>query len=545
MSSLVDTVKMLGPARLAVLGVVFMALMIFFGFVTMQVSRPSMSLLYSDLSTVDSSSVAASLEEKQIEYEISADGTTVFVKQTDIGRARMLLAEEGLPNGGSIGYEIFDQQSGFGTTSFVQNINQLRALQGELQRTISSLDPVQSALVNIVLPERELFSREARQASASITLKLNPKYRLQQQQIYAIQNLVANAVPELRVDNVTIIDTDANMLAGGQDSDPEGVAGSMRSEEKKLAFERRMSKTIEDMVGRIVGFGNVRANVSADLNFDRITTNSEIYDPEGQVVRSTQSISEDNTERDGVRNEVGVEQNLPGLGDDINISEQPSSQNNRTEEVTNFEISKTSQSVFRESGQVERMSVGVLVNGRYETDEEGNMIYQPRSEEELDKISALIRSAIGFDAARGDTIDVINMEFTRMEVADVIVDNKILGFDKADLLDTAEMFVLALMGILIVLLVLKPLVSQLMASQIRELEEQAEAALVAAEEAAALPKPERQAQSEAEEEEDSSLLDMTAVAGRVKASTVKKVGDIVTNHPNETVSVIRNWMSQE
>ncbi len=249
MSSFVDTVRSLGPARITILGGVFVGLLIFFVFVSAQVSKPSLTLLYGNLSSVDSANVAAKLEEMQIPFEASADGSQIRVPKNEIGRARMVLAQEGLPNGGSMGYEIFDQKNGFGTTSFVQNINQVRALQGELARTISTLDPVDFAKVHLVLPQRELFSRETQSSSASVTLKIKPAARLSREQIYGIQNLVANAVPGLKVDHVSIIDTDANLLAGGESGEA-GMIDNAKDESMRRAYEERLNTAIEDMVGR-------------------------------------------------------------------------------------------------------------------------------------------------------------------------------------------------------------------------------------------------------------------------------------------------------
>ena len=324
----------------------------------------------------------------------------------------------------------------------------------------------------------------------------------------------------------------------------------LKSEELRRNYENRITQNVEDLVGRIVGPGKVRATITADLNFDRVSTNAELYDPESQVARSTQSITEDSLERDS-QSDVSVEQNLPGLAGDFDINAKPSAQNNRTEEIVNFEISKTVQTSVRESGQVERLSVAILVDGTYTYDEEGNKTYNPRSEQELDQIAALVRSAVGFDDARGDTIEVVNMPFAEIEVIPPVEDETLLGFNKKDILDFAEVGLLAIMGILVVLLVLRPLVGQLISSQIESLEDQAEQALLAAQNhnpalAAPTGNPgEAAAMAAPPAEEEDTLIDMKAVEGRVKQSTARKVGDIVTNHPNETVSVLRTWMSQE
>ncbi|MCB1538590.1 MAG: flagellar M-ring protein FliF [Rhodospirillales bacterium] len=550
MSSFVDTVRSLGPARLAMLGGVFLGLLIFFVFVSAQVSKPSLTLLYGSLSSIDSGAVAAKLDEMKIPFEVSTDGSQIRVPKNEIGRARMVLAQEGLPNGGSMGYEIFDQKNGFGTTSFVQNINQVRALQGELARTIATLDPVEFAKVHLVLPQRELFSRDTQEASGSVTLKLKPAARLSREQIYGIQNLVANAVPGLKAEHVTIIDTEANLLAGGNTDNSEAMAGA-KADDMRRDYETRLQTAVEDMVGRIVGFNKVRAHVTADLNFDRIQTNSETYDPNGQVVRSSQT-TEDNASETGSNaggatgsGSVSVANNVPG-GNSTAASGESANTSKRTEETTNYEISKTVQSVTRETGEVKKLSVAVLVDGAQVTDKDGKKTYQPRSQEELDKIASLVKSAIGYDATRGDTVEVVNMPFTEVDAPDVGEDSTLFGFDRGQLLQTAEMIMLAVMGILVILLVLKPIMTSLFQAQKAAIEEARSEMLLAQNTSAPAltgPSPaEMEARAQAEED---SLIDMQAVEGKVKASTVRKVGDIVTNHPNETVSIIRNWMTQE
>lgn len=547
MSNLSDTFKTLGPARLGMLGGVFVALIAFFIFVSTQVSKQNLALLYSDLSTIDSSAVAAKLEEDNITYEVSPDGTKVMVSENDIGRARMLLAEAGLPNGGSLGYELFDKQGSFGTTSFVQNINKQRALQGELARTISSLEPIRAATVNIVLPERELFSRESTTSTASVTLKLNNGLRLNDKQILGIQNLVANAVPGLARSAVTILDSRANVLASGDEEADNmfGAGGSMRAEELRIGHEKRLQKAVEDILGRVVGSNKVRAQVRVDLDFDRITTNSEIYDPEGQVVRSTQTVSEENKERQSQADNVSVENNLPGLGTGLNLNEEPAVENNRAEEVTNYEISKTVQSVIRESGEIKKLSVAVIVDGTYTTDKDGNRTYNARSEEQMDQIAALVKTAVGLDSDRGDTLEVVNMPFAEIEVEEIADDTRLFGIEKSELLQSVETFMVIIMGLLVLLLVIKPMLSHMLTSMHSDEDDTDPIeALLEAQKKPALAAPVPDEMTEARKGEE-SLIDMQTVEGKVKESTIKKVGDIVTSHPNETVSVIRNWMSQE
>jgi len=550
-NSFVETLKQLGPARLGIMGAILIGLMMFFAFVSFRVSAPQMKLLYTDLSTVDSGAIAAKLEENQIKYEVSPDGGRIIVPADEVGRARLLLAEAGLPNGGSMGYEIFDQDAGFGTTNFVQNVKQVRALEGELARTVSSIDTVRSARVHLVLPQRELFSRDARQSSASVYLGVRPGATVEREQILAIQYLVASAVPDLKSSNVTIIDSNGNLLSkGGEDEGVNLVA--MKAEELRRNIESRLMDKVEDQVSRVVGFGNVRASITAEINFDRVSMNEEVFDPE-TVVRSTQTIEENNTENEPSVDDVSVANNLPGVGGDLLAGASPTAQSNRLEEVTNFEISRTTRSTVREVGEVQRLSIGVLVDGSYIRNDEGQRVYQPRSQEELDQIAALVRSAVGFDDIRGDTIEVVNLQFAQVDTDEEVIDERLLfGFEKSDLLDVAEIFTVAIMIILVVMLVLQPMVARLLSmdgggTTDTGLSDELDADLLAMGPATpALAAPEGGAPDAAyEEEEEDSLIDIQGVEGKVKASSIRKVEEIVENYPKETVAVIRGWMSGE
>ncbi len=544
MNSFLETLKQLGPSRLGIMAAILLGMLMFFVFLSVRISAPQMKLLYSDLSSSDAGAIAAKLEEFEIPYEISADGSRVIAPEDAVGRARMLLAEAGLPNGGSLGYEIFDKQSGFGTTSFVQNINMVRALEGELSRTISSLDNIRSARVHLVLPQRALFSRENKPSSASVFLGIRPGASAERRQIIAIQSLVASAVPELKMANVSIIDSDGNLLAKGEGGS-EGLM-SLKAEELRRSYETRMTEKVEDQVSRIVGYGNVRAIVTAEMKFDRITTSEELFAPE-TVVRSSQVTEESSTEREPTPEDISVGNNLPGVGGDLLVDGTPSAENSRLEEITNFEISKTIRNTVREVGEIRKMSVAVVVDGRYVKDEEGNKTYQPRSESELEQISALVRSAVGLNEERGDVIEVINMQFAEIDTDEEFIDDRLLlGFEKSQLLDVAEFLIVGIMIILVALLVLQPMVNRLLESSASDTDEDFEADLLAAQPMnPALAAPEGGDVELAEEDDEDSLVNIAGIEGKVKASTVKKVEEIIENHPAETVSVIRSWMTQE
>lgn len=563
MESFFESMKNLGAGRLAAMLVTFFGLIVFFVFIAVRSNAPSVTILYGELSVPDATEIAAKLDALKVPYVLSADGKQVSVPQKDVGRARILLAQEGLPRYGSIGYEIFDQKQSFGATSFQQNINALRALEGELSRTIGAIEQVKSARVHLVLPQRELFSRERQAASASVFLSLRNAAGIGQEQIQAIQHLVAAAVPQLKAGNVAVIDQDGDLLAKGED-DAAGSANAGTAADLRRKFEMRLARSIEDMVGRVVGFGRVRANVSAEMNFDVVSRNSESYNPEGQVARSVQSTTEESSDASGGASAgVTVQNNLPGISAATGAGDGAGgNKNSRTEETTNFEISKTVESLVRESGQVQKLSVAILVDGRYELDKEAKKPedakegewqpprkYIPRSQEELDKITALAKTAVGLDENRGDTLQVVNMPFAEGEVAAQALkdDTKIMGFAKSDLLKVAETLSLSVVAVLVILLVLRPLATHIAASASRprnEASAQDETALLAAAHAgqAQLAPPGMEPQGGSELD---SMIDMSSVEGKVKASSVQKISDLVTNHPNETVSVIRQWMSQE
>lgn len=546
MNSFLETLKQLGPTRLAIMGSILLGLLLFFVFVSMRISSPSMKLLYEDLSSNDSRAIVTKLDASEIPYEVSQDGARISVSSNDVGRARMLLAQDGLPNGGNLGYEIFDKQNGFGTTNFVQNINQVRALEGELARTIGSLDQIRNARVHLVLPQRELFSRESRSASGSVFLSLRPGTQLSQEQILAIQSLVASAVPQMKAETVAVIDSNGQLLAKGGEQADANVP--MKAEELRRAYETRMTGSIEDILGRIVGYGRVRANVTAELNFDRITMAEELFDPESAVIRSSQLTEENNLERTPPDGNVSVQNNLPSVAGDMLLDQKPTLEGNKVEEVTNYEISKTVRNTVRETGEIKRLSVAVLVDGTYTTAEDGTKTYQPRSQEEIDRITTLVRSAIGYDEKRGDTVEVVNMQFADIMGDDTLADDSLLfGFEKSDLLQAVEIITVAVMIILVILLVLQPMVGRLLASESPKLDEGLETDLLAARPMSPQltgPSGEEFAPDQLAEGED-ELIDMSRVEGKVKASSVKKVEDIVDSYPSETVSVIRSWMTQE
>ncbi len=451
----------LGVGRLIAIAAVGIGLILFFVFFTARITEAPMSMLYADLEIQDSGRIVSELEAAGIPYQLRTNCSQILVPENQVLRLRMSLAEEGLPSGGSIGYEIFDRRDTLGTTNFVQNVNFARALEGELARTIRSLDRVVSARVHLVLPRRELFTEDRREPSASTVLKTRGNAPPDKSLVAALQHLVAAAVPQLSPSNISIIDDSGNLLARG--TDEESGAPSSTLAEFQRGYEKRLKRSIEELLEQTVGFGKVRAEVSADMDFDRLTVSSEEFDPDGQVVRSTQTIEESSSSLDTegqVPVSVGV--NLPEATAAQETSGTRSVSNNaRTEETVNFEITKTNTTQIRESGIVERLSVAVLVDGLYITGEDGEQIYEPRSDAELEQLATLVRSTVGFDAARGDQVEVVNMQFAIFEAPEIAPeDEPFVGMTKADYFQIGEMLVFAIVAILVILLVLRPIVGR-------------------------------------------------------------------------------------
>ena len=540
METLIHALRNLGPVRLAIMGAIMLGMIGFFIFLTTRLATPSMVLLYGDLNADDSSRITSQLSSQNVPFELLQGGSQIMVPSDRALKLRLSLASQGIPSGGSLGYELFDDQQTIGTTSFVQNINLVRALEGELARTIQTISSIRSARVHLVLPRRELFSREKHQASASITLRMGDGL-LEKDQIAGIQHLVAAAVPGLVPARVSIISSsNGKLLAGGFEEDSASFM-AVKSQEQRRNFERRLSRTIESLLEKTVGFGKVRAEVKADMDFDRISTTDEKFDPDGQVIRSNQSIEETNQTRDTEGTQpVTVGTNLPdpNVGSGENASS--SGAQSRIEETVNFEVSKKIINHVREVGIINRLSVAVLIDG-VRGIEDNEPTYQPRSEAEMELLATLVRGAIGFNADRGDTVEVINMEF-----ADVMVEGIELelffGLDKNDLLRMAEVLVLSIVAILVILLVVRPLVSRAFES-IPSAAAAGERLLT--DQAGALTAPGIPSEVTVGEERFEELIDIDRVEGRVKASSVKKVGGLVEKHPEEALSIVRSWMYQE
>ncbi|QCO06934.1 flagellar basal-body MS-ring/collar protein FliF [Azospirillum argentinense] len=564
MTGLIDNLRTLGRTRLLVLAGTGVGIVLAVATMAVLLSRPHMTPLYTGLEPAEAGRIVKAVEAMGVPVSAAFDGTAVQVPEAEVPRLRMLLAEKGLPSRGGIGYELFDTDKPLGITSFMQRMNRLRAMEGELARTIETLSGIEAARVHIVLPDREEFSRAAPTPTASIVVRMRGRAPLERRQALSIRHLVSAAVPNLKPSAVTVLDASGEVLLTEEDGD---ARSSAKVDGLRAGHETRISRAIEQMLVARLGQGNVRVQVAVDVETKREVVRSQSFDPNSQVVRSTQTVQEQDRSLDSTGEPpVTAEQNLPQR--EVRAQAQnnrSSSDSKRQEETVNYEISNIARETVIEPGDIRRVSVAVLVNGTWATAQDGTRSYEARSPEELQRITELVRSAMGFSEARGDRVTVDNLEFVNLAPE--------LGAREpmAEIVDTLSrnvmtliqwVILLVLCGLLIVL-GLRPLIRRVFPAPEPVAAEAATPALAAG---AAMPQlagpamggdPAMQAAQLTDagdpataalpgiEETMDQLIELRTVEGRVRASSIRRLGDIVDQYPDEAIDILRSWLYEE
>ncbi len=536
MNNFIQSIKNLSPGRLASLAAVVLFLISFFVYLATQMNSTEYSVLYTDLELEDAKQIVTRLESANVKYRLENNGTEILVPSDQVNKMRIDTAELALASkGANVGYEIFDNGDALGSTNFMQNVNLIRALEGELARTIRSVDNVKSARVHLVMPKREMFSKEEQMPSASVVIR-TVHGPLSPQSVIAIQKLIAAAVPKLDVKNVAIVDSAGNLLTNNYED--ENTLTAANNELMRQEQELKMAQNVQNLLEKTIGTGKVRAQVNIDMDFDQVVTNEEIYDPDGQVVRSQATMNDDSasTDQNGT---VTVAQNIPN-GDMANQSSGTYTKNSKTEETINYEISKTVRNKVKNTGTIRRLTVAVMVDGFYTKDDDGKYVYRPRTDEEMKKLADLVKSAVGFDGDRGDVVEVENMKFVSFEPepepAPVPL---IMGFTKDELMRVAEGVGVAIVAILVILLVIRPLINNAFDlsgpqnGDTRLLGDNPE------EDNLLLSNFLNNDNDEVEE-----LINMNKIDGRIKVSSLKKINDTVERNPDAAVNIIRSWLYQ-
>lgn len=509
--------------------------------VMLRIGQAPDALLYSNLDLREASEVTTALDGAGIKYSSKGDGSTIFVSRDEVGEARMLVAGKGLVTSGSVGYEIFDNQSVLGQTEFQQNLNEKRALEGELARTILTMRGINSARVMIALPRRELFQSQAAEPTASVVVGVTGG-QLSSAQVQAIRNVIASSVPNLKPEKVTLTDTSNRTLAAGSDA---GGFSAASAQEARDSTEAQLQARIKDIVEGVVGVGGARVQVTADIDHSRSTTQQQVFDPDGQVVRSTSANGSESADTSGVSDGgVTAANNIPG---GVAPATTPiGSRDTQNTETTNYEISNTTTTTVKEAGEIKRLAVSVAVDGKWTPAANGGQpTYAARTPQEIEQIKALVAAAVGIDEARGDKIEVLNIRFNRdlAVVGGEEAASSLFNFTKNDIMRGVELLVLLVTGLLLIFFVLRPLLKTATGGGAGQLQ-LAGGAPVTSLQTTLVGGAGGMAQLTGPPSEMEQRLDIARIEGQVKASSVKKVADFVEKHPEESTSILRSWVHE-
>ncbi|MBG0791389.1 MAG: flagellar M-ring protein FliF [Desulfovibrionaceae bacterium] len=505
-----------------IIGGLTAAVIISFALMIFWMNRPDYKVLMTNLYPEDASRVVGMLQAAKEDYVLEDNGRTIKVPADRVYELRLKVAGEGSLHGQGIGFEIFDEVQ-IGQTDFVQHVNYQRALQGELARTISEFPIVDKARVHLVIPQKSLFIEDQTSPSASIVLQLKDSGKLEQNEIQGIVNLVSMAVEGLEPRSITVTDMKGRPLYT-PDDESTGLSMSTAQQQHKASVEGQIQRQIIELLGPAVGPEKVIARVNADLDFSQRTVRKEIFDPDGAVVRS-ETRNEESTA--GAASLAGGEPDANFRGDGFSGTRttQDSTRESRT---TNFEINKQEESIVTPVGELKRLTVAVIVDGTWEADKDtGEQIYVPRSQEELDRIRVLIENAVGFDPARGDTIEVSNISFGAPELYDAdSLMRTMLEYAQR----LGKPFLNGLLIFLFLILVVRPVVMALIRPRVAEQE---------IEEMAGLPGATRLALEE--EEVDEELLDTTRRLENAKNHAIQLSDDNI----DQAVHLLKTWLTQE
>ena len=536
MNAIKNIVSQLGLRRLLIMGGVALALLAGMGALAMRGSAPQMGYLYTDLDSSAAQSIAAKLKAQNVAFTLSPDGTSIMAPEDKLAELRMSLAGEQL--GGKIGYDVLDQEEPFGVSSSRAKMNETRAIEGELAKSIDSLQTVSGARVHIVMPERAMFSNESRKATAAVTVKTSG--RLPSESVQSIRYLVSSSVPELSPDAISIIDQTGALLARAGDG---GLSGGGDLDEQQATTEAKMRSQIEELVSPIVGAGKVRAEVSAILERDQTREETEVFDPDKQVIshQITVEAADQNKENDAGPQGASVGAQLPDAQASAsgNQNSRQAARNENSED-TSYDNSKTHTVTVRNPGKIKRLTVAVMVDGG------AKGLPAPQ----VQRLQRLVENAVGFDAERGDSVVVDNMPFAA--VADVPESAKGLpfGLNWDQLFGVLKFLILGVVG-LFALKMLRPRFDRRAAEQVDGLpalsSDASEMLALSARAAEGDEQAMQQLEQLRQEGSDLTMLDqeiaLAQVDGRIKLSVLKRIGDSVNGSPAESAAVVRQWMN--
>lgn len=543
MSRLLLILRGLESVRLTAVGAVMLGVFGFLIYLMSQTTNGNVTLLFPHLDPADMGKILEKLKAIGIPVKVEGDGASIHIPSEKVAQARMGLAQEEIP-WGIVGDEIFDRNDLLNTSSNMMDVHKLRVLEGEFAKSIKTIPGVAAARVHIVIPKRDVYSRDETPPSAAIILKLKGMTKLSGSQVQSIQYLIASAVPSLLLDKISMMDDKGNLLVKGVEGE-NGMQGLLLKQEIKHSYESKLAKSIEELIEKTVGNGKARVKISSEMDIDLVTINTEQYDPEGQMIRSTYNVEEDAS--------------LIASGNQSISGQSASSQNQaknraplgnknkRNKEDISYEISRIVESHRKES-DLKSLSVAVLVDGNY-TSPNGKLTYSPRSKKDLDQIKLLVQTAIGFKAGRGDKIEVINMPFapiTLVDEASQVWSNQ--WFSQMDKTKIIEFLGLIAVGILVLLRGVSPIILRVIKrSEIinGEVNAQILLPLVHGKEISTLPDYGQatatfDSYTNDNEENEDMMVRVQNVEGRLSPSSFKKIGEVIDKHPDEAMTILRS-----
>jgi flagellar M-ring protein FliF len=397
----------LGARRLAALAVVGLAVFASVGLGSYYLSRSDLETLYGGLNAQDVSRIGAALREAGISFDVNSEGNKVMVNRDQTAEARMLLAEKGLPSSSNAGYELFDKLGPIGLTSFMQEVTRVRALEGELSRTIQSMRGVKAARVHIVLPETGSFRRGRQPASASVVIRTDMAADATAAQ--AIRHLVSAAVPGLTVDDISVLNTDGTVLASAGDAT---TAASTRMVELEKSISKDLTDNVRKTLMPYLGLDNFEVSIATRLNMDKRQTNESVFDPDSKVERSTRSVKETGDQQDSSsRNPVGVEQNIPSQGGNGEGGDLSKRKNERREDLTNFELNSKTISTTSAGYRIEALTIAVVINRKRLLATLGESVGPEAVQAQIKELERLVSTSAGVNEERGDQVSVVAVEF--------------------------------------------------------------------------------------------------------------------------------------
>lgn len=545
MNELIQNFGALGRRRLAILGGTAIGLIGALAIGTAVMTAPDYRAIATDLTASEASQMMSALEAGGFAPRASADGTMVSVPAPELGRGRMALAEAGLPTADKAGWELFQQTSGIGMNSFMQRVNKMVAMEGALERTIQGMDSVATARVHLAPGERETFSQERSEPRASVMISPRRGSHFSRSHAQAVRNLVAGGVPDIAPENITILTADGETVLGN-DAEQSAELGYLGA---RTAIEERVARSIESILAAHVGPGNVRVKVAAEINRDREVIVQESYDPDQQVARSTSALNEQSQSRDAGNGSVDIANNMPGVENGAGAGGGREESRNKTLDETVFEIGSTRSERHVTPGSIKRLTVAVLVNGR--TDENG---YSERTAEEIERLTALVRSASGIDESRGDEVAVDSLQFVQ---ADELDDGEpISGNGLSQILsDHAGALIrgaIMLLGLtLVLLLAVRPALARGRDSAATAEPEDAESAS-AGDPAQGVPETQgtsgttgQDAAPISEPVSDEGYVALSSVSGAVMQRYLNELSGMIGDNREDAVRVLRSWIQQK